>query len=77
MVHQKKRRRKAFFSSARGEGLEGRESESAPVEHFPAPPLRPQAGEPLMVHQKKTIARAIVFFNEIHPYGWVKYRFAV
>ena len=29
------------------------------------------------VHQKKALAFASAFFNEIHPFGWVKYHFAV
>ena len=33
---------------------------------------------PLVVlWQKKALASASAFFSEIHPYGWVKYRFAV
>ena len=39
--------------------------------------VEPSRVESPMLHQKKTVAKAIVFFNEIHPYGWVKYRFAV
>ena len=33
-------------------GLEGRVLENSPVDCFPAPPLRPQAGKSLHPHQK-------------------------
>ena len=39
----------SFFSDM---GLEGRVLENSPVDCFPAPPLRPQAGKSLHPHQK-------------------------
>ena len=44
-------------------GLEGRVSENSPVDCFPAPPLRPQAGKSLHPHQKLVERRAFFFFH--------------
>ena len=43
-------------------GLEGRVSENSPVDCFPAPPLRPQAGKSLHPHKKLVERRAFFFF---------------
>ena len=31
----------------------------------------------VVITQEKALAFASAFFNEIHPFGWVKYHFAV
>jgi len=51
------------------EGIEGRVSENAPGEHFPAPPLRPQAGDSFCPCQNppETLRFRRVFFFVLIP----------
>ena len=54
-----------FVCEDKKKGVEGRVLENSPVDCFPAPPLRPQAGKPTISQKQMTLFLTVAIRNEL------------